>query len=82
MLEVKLLERHTHTNQIFIPMGNGALKGYEDDSLPKVARAYLVAVAQNGAGKSLFVSRTSMYRCSSLLGRRQTRPIHSSCLRG
>lgn len=48
---VKLLERHKFTNQIFLPMGNGVVPGSEDDALPTLGRAYLVVVAQNGAGE-------------------------------
>lgn len=55
MFEVKLLERHRHTNQLFIPMGTGATRSVEHDILPVAARAYLVIVAQNGAGNGFFV---------------------------
>ena len=55
--EVKLLERHLHTNQLFIPMGNGAVRSVEDDVLPVAGKAYLVVVAQNGAGSEFFSAR-------------------------
>ena len=48
--EVQLLERHRHTNQLFIPMATGATRSVEHDVLPTAAKAYLVIVAQNGAG--------------------------------
>jgi len=45
--DVKLLERHRHTNQAFIPMAGGnVVKGGE--SLEEYARSYLVIVAKNG----------------------------------
>lgn len=45
--DVKVLERHLHTNQAFIPMGPGS--GIEgDQGLKEAAKAYLVVVAQNG----------------------------------
>lgn len=47
---VKLLERHPHTNQIFIPMGVGLTRSVENDVLPVPSRAYLVVVAKNGEG--------------------------------
>jgi allantoicase len=50
--EVKIMERHLHTNQVFVPMGTGVLMGHEEDKLAKAGRAYLVIVAQNGTGKS------------------------------
>ncbi len=49
---IRILERHPFTNQAFIPMGNGTITGEEDDTLPKVGRAYLVIVALNGFGKA------------------------------
>ena len=45
--DIKVLERHLHTNQAFIPMGPGfASEG--DEGLKETARDYLVVVAQNG----------------------------------
>ncbi|KAI0775697.1 allantoicase [Trametes elegans] len=44
--DVKVLERHPHTNQAFIPMGGGgAVVG---DALEEPGTSYLVIVAQNG----------------------------------
>ena len=45
--DVKVLERHLHTNQGFIPMGAGSIKE-GDQGLEETARGYLVVVAQNG----------------------------------
>ena len=45
--DIKVLERHLHTNQAFIPMGPGA-KNEGDQELKETAKAYLVVVAQNG----------------------------------
>ena len=44
--DIKVLERHIHTNQAFIPMGPGFTKE-GDESLKETARGYLVVVAQN-----------------------------------
>jgi len=45
--DIKVLERHLHTNQGFIPMGTGsASEG--DYGLEETAKGYLVVVAQNG----------------------------------
>jgi len=45
--DIKVLERHLHTNQAFIPMGPGSANE-GDQGLKEPARAYLVVVAQNG----------------------------------
>jgi allantoicase len=45
--DIKVLERHSHTNQAFIPMGPG-LTSEGDEGLRETARSYLVVVAQNG----------------------------------
>ena len=45
--DIKVLERHLHTNQGFIPMGPGFTKE-GDEGLKETARGYLVVVAQNG----------------------------------
>jgi len=45
--DVKVLERHLHTNQGFIPMGICSTKE-GDQGLEESARGYLVVVAQNG----------------------------------
>lgn len=45
--DIKALERHSHTNQAFIPMGPG-LRNEGDEGLKETARSYLVVVAQNG----------------------------------
>jgi len=45
--DVKVLERHLHTNQAFIPMGPG-LTSEGDEGLKETAKGYLVIVAQNG----------------------------------
>jgi len=45
--DVKVLERHLHTNQAFIPMGPGSANE-GDEGLEESARDYLVVVAQNG----------------------------------
>jgi allantoicase len=57
IFEAKLLERHLHTNQLFIPMGNGTVRRVEDDVLPVTGKAYLVVVAQNGTGNDFFSVR-------------------------
>lgn len=45
--DIKVLERHLHTNQAFIPMGPGSANE-GDEGLKETARDYLVVVAQNG----------------------------------
>ena len=45
--DIKVLERHAHTNQAFIPMGPG-LTNEGDEGLEETAKGYLVVVAQNG----------------------------------
>ena len=45
--DIKVLERHLHTNQAFIPMGPGSPED-GDQGLKETARSYLVVVAQNG----------------------------------
>lgn len=45
--DIKVLERHRHTNQAFIPMGQG-LTNEGDEGLKETARSYLVVVAQGG----------------------------------
>jgi ureidoglycolate hydrolase len=45
--DIKVLERHLHTNQAFIPMGPG-FTNEGDEGLKETARGYLVVVAQNG----------------------------------
>jgi allantoicase len=45
--DVKLLERHLHTNQAFIPMAGGNIAD-SGEGLKEYARAYLVIVAKNG----------------------------------
>lgn len=45
--DIKVLERHLHTNQAFIPMGPGSVNE-GDEGLKETAKAYLVVVAQNG----------------------------------
>ena len=45
--DIKILERHLHTNQAFIPMGPGSANE-RDHELMETARGYLVVVAQNG----------------------------------
>jgi allantoicase len=45
--DIKVLERHLHTNQAFIPMGPGSTNE-GDQGLKETARAYLVVAAQNG----------------------------------
>jgi allantoicase len=44
---IKILERHLHTNQAFIPMGPGS-PSEGDQGLKEAAKSYLVVVAQNG----------------------------------
>jgi len=46
--DIKLLERHLHTNQAFIPMGPGS-PSEGDQGLKKTAKGYLVVVAKNGS---------------------------------
>jgi len=45
--DIRILERHLHTNQAFIPMGPGS-SSEGDQGLKETARGYLVVVAQNG----------------------------------
>lgn len=45
--DIKVLERHLHTNQAFIPMGPGSPRE-GDHGLREAAESYLVVVAQNG----------------------------------
>lgn len=45
--DIKILERHLHTNQAFIPMGPGS-SSEGDQGLKETAKGYLVVVAQNG----------------------------------
>lgn len=45
--DIRVLERHLHTNQAFIPMGTG-LASEGDEGLKETAKGYLVIVAQNG----------------------------------
>lgn len=45
--DIKVLERHLHTNQAFIPMGAGS-PNEGDQGLKETAKGYLVVVAQNG----------------------------------
>ena len=45
--DIKVLERHLHTNQAFIPMGPGSANE-GDEGLKETTKAYLVVVAQNG----------------------------------
>lgn len=45
--DIKVLERHLHTNQAFIPMGPG-FPSEGDQGLKESAKGYLVIVAQNG----------------------------------
>lgn len=45
--DIKVLERHLHTNQAFIPMGPG-FPSEGDQGLKETAKGYLVVVAQNG----------------------------------
>ena len=45
--DIKILERHLHTNQAFIPMGPGLMEE-GDEGLKETAKGYLVIVAQNG----------------------------------
>lgn len=45
--DIKVLERHLHTNQAFIPMGPGS-PSEGDHGLKETAKGYLVVVAQNG----------------------------------
>jgi allantoicase len=45
--DIKVLERHLHTNQAFIPMGPGS-PSEGDQGLKETAKRYLVVVAQNG----------------------------------
>lgn len=45
--DIKILERHLHTNQAFIPMGPGS-PSEGDQGLKETAKGYLVVVAQNG----------------------------------
>ncbi|KAF9653807.1 allantoicase [Thelephora ganbajun] len=45
--DIKILERHLHTNQAFIPMGPGSVNE-GDEGLKETAKSYLVVVAQNG----------------------------------
>jgi len=45
--DIKVLERHIHTNQAFIPMGPG-FANVGDEGLKEAAKGYLVVVAQNG----------------------------------
>jgi allantoicase len=44
--DIKVLERHLHTNQAFIPMGPGS-PSEGDQGLKETAKGYLVVVAQN-----------------------------------
>ncbi|KAI6000701.1 galactose-binding domain-like protein [Pisolithus albus] len=46
MVELKVLERHKHTNQAFIPMGAGSFSW--DEGLPESGKKYLVVVALSG----------------------------------
>jgi len=45
--DIKVLERHLHTSQAFIPMGPGFANA-GDEGLTETAEGYLVVVAQNG----------------------------------
>ena len=45
--DIKVLERHLHTNQAFIPMGP-SFTNKRDEGLKEAAKGYLVVVAQNG----------------------------------
>lgn len=45
--DIKVLERHLHTNQAFIPMGPGSSRE-GDHGLREAAESYLVVVSQNG----------------------------------
>lgn len=45
--EIQRLERHSYTNQAFIPMGGGRGIGVSDDAIAGSGRAYLIVVAGN-----------------------------------
>lgn len=67
-VEVRMLERHKHTSQAFVPMGKGAPKGVEP--LPQ-GGAYVVIAALNGPGKLQIAS-------SHVADRSDDQPIKST----
>lgn len=65
--DVKLLERHSRTNQAFIPMPGGNIVNC-GEGLPEHARAYLVIVAKNGENDAPDLETMRAFTASSAQG--------------
>ena len=65
--DIKVLERHLHTNQAFIPMGPGSPRE-GDQGLKETAKRYLVVVAQNGKDDSPDLETMRAFTATSAQG--------------